>query len=645
MKPAALLLQDLLRAHSIFLLHHDSSLSAMFARLRRSKFATILGRYWDLFLSTWSVLLHGNPVRSVFNGIKIAACGELGIGVGEEERGSGEREVLEGFVGRIEGLVDLVVAKFGPYDPDADGPSSPGTESSTSDPTDKWLGTGKEPSGEDGAIFLGVGALSRHSVRAITYWTEDLYTWGEEAYGVGESPISTRHARRQKKQVPAVPAVDDIVPMLPPPPITGLSRKPKHTPPTTGGRSGPRLASNRTSVSPRGGEVSSIRPSGAESEGGRLDKYVNYFKLGYGTHWTLGGSAVAHSGPSSPAPNEGRGRRVTNLDDSAGHYLIGLVGDLEESDSDPDDSTHQEDRNTRTLLRTLTLELEDRGDARSEPRIMQDPGNPGGGLEQPAIVGEEGTATATSNNASDSQGCDKTEQLRVVVYVNRPFIFTFLFRLRTDSLDWNTIYKSLHHQLYPLRKPLANSTSYRPGRPDAGPAVASIYDLIWDPRTLTVHSTIPNIPGPSSELKPGEQLVWSRVEAINTHIQILNTYTTTRADLSELERTCKTSRGWWIVWNRVVERETRTSVDSNLQKKSPSEPSEEGNETDRIQDHTVGKEIILIRKASDHGGYSVRGVSASYVSGGSWADGASRLAQGIGVDTKKYIESLLSLNR
>ena len=46
--------------------------------------------------------MHGNPATSLYGGIKVAACGELGMGVGEEERGSGEREVLEGFVGRIE---------------------------------------------------------------------------------------------------------------------------------------------------------------------------------------------------------------------------------------------------------------------------------------------------------------------------------------------------------------------------------------------------------------------------------------------------------------------------------------------------------------------------------------------------------------
>lgn len=58
----------------------------------------------------------------------------------------------------------------------------------------------------------------------------------------------------------------------------------------------------------------------------------------------------------------------------------------------------------------------------------------------------------------------------------------------------------------------------------------------------------------------------------------------------------------------------------------------------------ISKEIFLIRRASDNTG-GIRSVGASYVGSGGWADGASRLAQGIGVDTRRYIEGLLSLNR
>ncbi|CRK26240.1 hypothetical protein BN1723_018261, partial [Verticillium longisporum] len=135
----------------------------------------ILTRYWDWFLSTWNVMLQGNPTRSLLGSINIAASSELGIGVGEEERGSGERDVLEGLVGRIEGLQDLIISRFGSNVTDLE--SSDGS-------TAPWLGTGREPGPDDGAIFLGVGGLSRKSLRDVTCWMEDLYTWGSNAYGV-----------------------------------------------------------------------------------------------------------------------------------------------------------------------------------------------------------------------------------------------------------------------------------------------------------------------------------------------------------------------------------------------------------------------------------------------------------------------------
>jgi hypothetical protein len=151
------------------------------------------------------------------------------------------------------------------------------------------------------------------------------------------------------------------------------------------------------------------------------------------------------------------------------------------------------------------------------------------------------------------------------------------------------------------------------------------------------------------------------VEALNTHNQILNMFAATRGDPAALEATCKTSRGWWVVWNRVVDRSAAAKEGSSPSLSSTSadgsDPAEEvgagdndgAGGGDKPEELAIveGKEIFLLRKASDHGGAGVRGVSASYVGGatGAWADGASRLAQGIGVDTRRYIEGLLSLNR
>jgi hypothetical protein len=633
MKPANLLLSDLLRAHNTFLMHHDSSLSALFVRTRRSKFVTVLSRYWDLFLSTWNVMLHGNPAREVYGGINIAASGELGVGVGEEERGSGEREVLEGLVGRIEGLVDLVVSKFGEQDPESE------SRAAAKDEQSPWLGTGQEPGPEDGAIFLGTGALSRKSLRDVTHWMEDLYTWGEHAYGIIESPTSVRRAR---------------------------ARKPKQTDPTIQEETHARDAEQPTAKAGQDPSATDNQESkGAPAEmqqqqqqqqqsdaddEGKLDKMVSYLKMGYGTYWSLpGGTGSASDTPSESqtsstqkssdkhlkAPESTRpvmGRRKSSFD-AAGHYLIGLKGEIEEGTSEHENMVSDDEEanhNSRTVVRTVHVELETGSEDQPEATIIRDFQHPASVLTQSQVVGN----MVPGYNSHD---LNKAHKLRVVVYVNRPFIFTFLFQLRTDSLAWDSLYRSLHYQLAPLKKPLLASARYRPERPSAGMSRSSIHDLVWDPKSLTVHSNIPNIP---ETYEPEES--WSRADALSTHLHLLNIHRATRAKAAELERTQKTSRGWWIVWTRVLEhgREEEDASASLSTIRESTSDRQSRTSADEMTDKegmqaTVGKEIFLIRRASDHVGFR----SESSTSG----EGAGRLAQGIGVDTRRYIEELLSL--
>lgn len=644
-KPATLLLQDLLRAHSTFLLHHDSSLSALFLRAKRAKFTSILGRYWDLFLPTWNVLLHGNPVRNVFGGIKVAASGELGIGVGEEERGSGEREVLEGLVGRVDGLVDLVVSKFG--DSDADDFEKTGENKKNPDqhPHALWLGIGNEPGAEDGAIFLGTGAVSKKSLRDITQWMEDVYTWGENAYGVLESPKAAgraaKAARAESRKKTAAPT------MQVPPSLFAPDRGQKSVP-------NPPAPQQETPPQEAGAAADT-------AETGGIEKYMDYFKLGYGKYWTLGGESGSKDADAAdvadpPEPERGPAKG----DDMVGHFLIGLTGEVEDGwIEDPEErrfALEHEDLNARTMVRTLAVELENEAAAQPGKMISKNLGSHDNDLS---------TGAWNRPASFDSQDRNKTQRLRVVVYVVKPFMFTFLFGVRTESLALEGLYRSLHHQVAPLRKLLAKSTAYRPDRPDIGKTAAAIYDLVWDPKAVTVHSTIPNIPDTSEVYNSHDQPIWSRVEALNTHMQILNLWKATRANIAEMERTCKTSRGWWIVWSRILERKLddgsssntetgrRSSQDENSSESSvkngaassesiPSSTSRAPSTIPDLQDN-VSKEIFLIRKASDHAGHS-RSVSLAGATSGGWADGASRLAQGIGVDTRKYIEGLLSLN-
>ncbi|KAM0555021.1 hypothetical protein ACHAPJ_006369 [Fusarium lateritium] len=624
MKPANLLLRDLLRAHSTFLMHQDSSLSALFVRNKRTKFITILSRYWDLHLSTWNVMMHGNPARDIFGGINIASSGELGVGVGEEDRGSGERAVLEGLVGRMEGLVDLVVCKFGDYDPESPPPNDP-----NGDP-EQWLGTGKEPGPDDGAIFLGTGALSRKSLRDVTHWMEDLYTWGDHAYGIIESPTSVRRAKRRRAQQQA-------------------AQEQAQTAAAT--------ESAKASTEQQTPDGSSKDQSQAQAtEDGKLDKMVNYLKLGYGTYWSLPGGTGAgdSSANQSPVPEQdSKPTRDTSKStrpslaertpsyEAAGHYLIGLKGEINEdysgSDSGSSDDAGDGEHNSRTLLRTVNIELEGEALDRPEAITVRDFEHPASALTQSQVVGN-------MIPGYDSHDLNKAKKLRVVVYVNRPFMFTFLFNLRTDSLAMDSLYRSLHHQLAPLRKPLLLSTKYRPERPgaDAGSSSSSsgnsIYDLVWDPVALTVHTSIPNIPDTYVDSE-----AWSRADAFNTHLHLINLYVATRSRSTALEHTEKSNRGWWIVWTRLLDRQEDASSnnlstiheagageDTNQSAASDDEERRDSRPDPRHPD--VVKEIFLIRRASDHVGFRTDAT-----------EGAGKLAQGIGVDTRRYVEELLNL--
>ena len=205
----------------------------------------------------------------------------------------------------------------------------------------------------------------------------------------------------------------------------------------------------------------------------------------------------------------------------------------------------------------------------------------------------------------------------------------------------SSFYRSLHHQLGPLQRPLLSSTSPANVSQRLWDASATrsttpstnaqpIYDLVYDPSNLSIHTSIPNIPEPGTAAAEGlgsTNASWTRIEALNVHSQILNTYIDTRRHASELERTCKTNRGWWVVWMRL-----------------PHSPPPNQSTED------ISREALLIRKASDYVAPAGRSISSRFgrdASGSSAASGwgAGKLAEGIGIDTRRYIEGLLSLNR
>jgi hypothetical protein len=746
--PAALLLRQIIDGHRMFLLHNGASLSRLFYKLQRQKFCGLLERFWNRFAQNWDVLLHGNPAVEVFGGLKLAAGGELGMGVGEEEWGSGEREVLEDFARRTDGLVDLMVSRFGE-------PSKTQTEAikqgifgqkksvTNTKEMDMWLGAGNHAQVGDGLVFSGVGAISRTALRDLSRWAQDIYAYGDSAYGVGIHPSNDRRKRRRRqpereevKDTLTVPKAQRTAspntlspPGIPPPIVTAVER------------------SLERATSSHDVKKAKSKSEGEESEGADSAGWTKYLTLGYGSSWGQRSTSPFKREDSAPlsegaepdlpaamrqvqpepdidpdAELEERFRTQVRLEEN-GHFLIGLKGEMTDESQLETDDEDDGDWNQRTMVRTLYVEVT------KEPESDEIDASP---------------LVETPRSFTNPHYGPKLSRLRVIVYVHRPFIYTFLFHPRTESLSLPGFYKNVHTFFAPLHKPLSASTS--PARvavriaaaaePSVPPSTTTvkdtkseqqpIFDLVYDPRNVTIHASIPNIPMPGSlaaeglSLAPGGSVLpegWSRAEALNVHSAILEIIRTTRrmpgvvgeGGERELERSVKTGRGWWVVWMRLDDEAhlkkqpssgsksptARSSGEITPTMTSPSKPPTEEpaaapqqtstgkdyftntapqvggvlREESPASDASVAlladsREAILVRRARDASSSNTKkGTSSS--GGGLWSfglaggsnsgdpsgkDAASgwgpaRLAEGVGVDARKYVEGLLSLNR
>ncbi|OJD26653.1 hypothetical protein ACJ73_01968 [Blastomyces percursus] len=687
--PARLILQQLLRAHAIFLLHHGPSLGVLYSRLQRTAFCSALEYFWSRFIWNWNPLLNGNPAVELYNGIKLAATGELGIGVGEEEWGSGEREVLEDFVSRTNGLVDLVVSRFGDPSPSSQRDNSAGRQSTNVGSAAEghpWIGCNAPPRSFDGVVFSGVGAISKQSLTRVSHWMEWIYRYGEDTFGVRRDPKSIRRRKRRKapegrtsngesKANPKSPSHTlkrSLSPGIPPPIVAGPNSTMK--PATETSKSGESNLNAQDST--KSSAENSADPSGFGTE-----KFMKLLTLGYGVSWpdpsnfTLSHPRVnflRFGGSPQPAAGEAESLSVAGSSepesrplprtDSNGRFIIGLRDDPEIEDSDDEDDLRDSElrnpqvkgaQKERTVLRTLTLMME---------------------------------ASATDGDFEDTKSIDKYQDLQVVVYLNQPFMFTFLFESQTSSLSSPSFYRSIHHQIGPLQKPLLLSTSldkipqraplwnqYR--NPKEKPDEQSpLYDFIYDPETRFIHTSLPDIPEPGMPVQtiklssPGSsEPAWTRQDTLNVHTQIVNTYIETRNRASEIERTCRTSRGWWVLWMRL--KDTSVGSKSSKQVEGGEGEAEEGEQQSRTPSTLhqtpapkAPKEAFLVRKASDcavsgHTRHSsgarffrdISGASAASQSStgdgrGSWS-GPGKLAEGVGLDARRYIQALLNLNR
>jgi hypothetical protein len=549
---ADLLLQYIQRNHRLFLLHNGSSLQYLYSKNTRHDFCARLERFWTRAAWMWEPLLHGNPAAAVFDGLKMAAGGELGVGVGEEDRGSGEREVLEGLIYRTDGLLDLVVSKLG---------SNTQTEL---DPAGR-SGSSNSPGALDGVVFSGIGELSRQSLRDLSCWMEELYEHGKEAYGVDDR-MEARERRRKARSKVMIELVDQDK--------TGTAKQ----------------ASGVAIVPPSLTLPARTIPEKEGTEGTKSNgKVLHYLTLGYGTSWLGKSSDGVDKEPSTPSIPLTPGP-------IPGYFLVGLRGDVEAGDSD-EDTGNEAENEEKILSRSVYLSLKD-SDSQLDGDIETQSSRP----------------------------------VRVVVYVQPPFYFLLLFKADTASLNSTFFYRSLHHQLGPLRKPLIQSTAlaadstthatFLPALNGKINAQRPIYALLYDPNTLTTVSTLPNIPDPHPR---GSQPIkdWSRIEALQVYQQILTTISATRVIKTDLERTTKTSRGWWVVWMRLP-------------------PSA----MDRREGSSGFKEAVLVRRSSGRDDGAIRDSdSSSRWAIGNVGIGAKGMVEGIGVDVRGYVEGLLRYTR
>ena len=366
------MIQQIRRAHSLFLLHHDFTLDGLYQKVGRSAFCSRLERFWGKFAWNWEVLLNGNPAVDIYDGIKLSAGGELGIGVGEEEWGSGEREVLEDFVSRTDGLEDLIVSRFGdpPTHTEVVNQGSIGSQ---------WLGFGTCPRPSDGVVFSGMGAISRPSLVRISQWMEWIYRYGDSAYGAGEDPTSPRRRRQRRKQrgrisskgtsSPADPESppqssnpdQDFSPGIPRPLVMGAPQPP----PNSGGKDSSQASVDSSpSRSEQGTDWPSLKP----------ENFVKYLTLGYGSSWFSSRTPSPHPRISALKQEESSNdtKQDTNtpetLDENkpklqdTGRFIVGLHDELEEPSGQSPENRPRGRQNGRIDNRVLHVYLTSRSE-------------------------------------------------------------------------------------------------------------------------------------------------------------------------------------------------------------------------------------------------------------------------------------------
>ena len=413
----------------------------------RIRFCNLLETYWNRFARTWDVLLHGNPAADVYGGAKLSAGGELGVGVGEEEHGSGEREVLEGLVRSTDGLVDIAVSRYG------DAPVAATKDTNEEDRSESrrihdssgeipWTGSMQPATSDDGMVFSGVGSLARSSLQTISNWTEDVYMYGDNGYGIKENPASGRRKQRRRRartdnteseveQQNSRVAEGPTFPWSGTPPYPPIVRP--NIPPPVVSVVEESLQKVTALHDTQDKAMAEAKDERAHSDSAsNPERWMKYITFGYVSPWTglgkksssvaearindssnttgttdhiISGTSEAkspNSDCSQGAPSEDVLRSPHGNQPSQGRFLIGLMTLSEDKPESSDEGPEEAGGwNSRISLRTLHVTLNKR----------HPPGEVGSDDSEAAQQSKDKASAKSSSVATDFQ------RLRVVLYV------------------------------------------------------------------------------------------------------------------------------------------------------------------------------------------------------------------------------------
>jgi hypothetical protein len=580
--------------------------------------------------------------------MKLAAGGELGIGVGEEEWGSGEREVLEDFTRRTLGLVDLLVARFGDVAPNLNAETAANAKSKKDGITpEPWLGVGRVQQAPDGVLFSGMGAVSRESMKDISEWIRSVYFYGESAYGVRDSPISDRKRRKKTghSSKPSVSMQMDKGQSVDPPP--GIPRSILVAADHSLDIATTKVENKQQSLPTRTKEAKSKSPT-RES-----DFWTKYLTLGYGTAWGVSAvEVVEQSKNTSKSPEDIlKSRLQAHVNqENAGHFLIGMRGDPEDESDEIDDNSESTDGwNKRLMIRTLHVSMNNT--SRLEPLICPNLVQQDASSQGEFRSGSVATITPLSMSSSPTK---KTTRLRVVLYVHRPFMYVLLFDPATVSLSIPPFYRHLHTFLSALRDLLMRSTGAAIARrrltsnPGVFPPQIASQEGVWaavhDVDSLRTWSSLPAIPAMVGVEGSSAVPEWARTDALNVHMTAIDVLCGIGED--ERERSSKTVKGWWVVWARQRrESESAGQEESTTPHSSSAEDyfGDINQSGTSVNGRKAGdREILIVRRARDADS-KLRAVSGWGMGGDSSKLDAARM--GIGFDPRKYMEGIVRLGR